>query len=143
MQYFDKFIDVLYSEYGDYLKNQNKKDIIRFYKSLVDKIYIALSNKQFIGCYLIKSCFISDVYVIPKFRNKGLGRILLDDARKRQVCFKYELYSDKKNVGFYHKLGYKIKDAKNSKKVLMVSYNMTMISLIFALIIGLVVYISF
>lgn len=144
MQYFDKFIEALYSEYGDKLKTRNKKDIIKFYKLMVNNIYIALHKNKFVGCYMIKMCFISDVYVAPKYRNKGIGRLLIKDAKNRSnLCLSYQLYSNKKSIGFYQKLGFHVFDKRNPNKMLMVSYNINMILLIFSLIICLLVYFLF
>ena len=144
IQYFDKFIEALYSEYGEQLKTRTKEEVINFYKLLINNIYIALHKKRFVGCYMIKSCFISDVYVIPKYRNKGLGSMLIKDAKKRSsLCLNYQLYSNHKSIGFYRKLGFRVVDKRNPNKILMVSYNTNVILLLFALIICLMIYILF
>ncbi len=144
MQYFDNFIEALYSEYGEHLKTRNKEEVVNFYKLMVNNIYVALNKKKFVGCYMIKSCFISDVYVAPKYRNKGLGSILLKDAKKRSsLCLSYQLYSNRKSIGFYHKLGFRAFDDKNPNKILMVSYNTNMILLLFVIVFSLLVYILF
>lgn len=134
--FFNAFLNSLYSEYENtFFKNRTKVEIRRMYRKNMDNIYIAIRKSKFLGSYSIKSCLISDVYVVPTERSKGLGKILIQHAMKT-YCWKWSLYTTLQNVSFYEQMGFHVK-SKRKNIYYMEAYNFTMIWFVAALIIGL------
>lgn len=131
--FFDEFMDNYYEEYKTFFAPKPKSEIKQFYKNKMNKIFIAHINNHFIGAYSIHRCLIADVYILPKYRNKGLGRILINDAKKRLFyCWRYELYTEQKNVGFYEKFGFKV-NTSHQNRIQMVCYNLWLIYILIIL----------
>jgi len=142
--YFNVFLDHLYEEYKEYFEHKSKDDVAEFYKKLIPKTYIMLKDKEFIGCYSIHGCFIADVFIVPKHRSKGLGTVLINDAKKRMfTCVRWELYSTLKTVSFYEHLGFVVNAKKDKTKLHMVQYNRQLLIFLASLLIGVLVFFLF
>lgn len=122
-KYFDVFLDEIYTEFKSFFGATTMDDLRNQYWDRRDSVYIALHNKKFIGCYSFTKCIIGDVYVNPRYRGKGLGKIMIADAKKRKwYCMKWELTTTTRNLGFYENLGFRIVSSTKDKHY-MVCYN--------------------
>ena len=105
----------LYKEWAPNYKNfyniQNSKELVAFYKSTPKLImYVALDeNGKFKGCYSMTKkghlYWLTDMYVIPAERGKGIGRMLVEHAIKD--CDNVALNAEDNNIIFYEKFGFK------------------------------------
>lgn len=140
--FFNVFVNHLYNEYKNtFFKNQTKRQVRSVYKKNMNNIYIAIKGDKFLGCYSIQNCLISDVYIVPSERSKGLGKIMMNHAKKK-YCWKWGVYTTMKNAGFYEKMGFQMKHRKNNIYY-MVAYNYTLIWFLAAILIGLLVLLIF
>jgi ribosomal protein S18 acetylase RimI-like enzyme len=91
------------------------KDILNCFEN---DIYIAISEEKIVGflaSHILKSdkeiAFVDELWVRPKFQNRGVGKSLLDligEKYKKRGVIKLRLSTFKKAkaVGFYKKLNY-------------------------------------
>lgn len=108
-RYFKPFFAEIYAEFQSFFAGIPKEHLRKDYWSRRTQIYIALNNKNFIGCYSIKRGLIGDVYVNKKYRGKGIGRLLIKDAKKRNwYCIKWELMTGASNLVFYENQGFRV-----------------------------------
>ena len=78
-------------------------------------------NKKPIGFYQIKQngdeLEIKGLFLIDKYRNKGIGKYLMEEFEKTKgiKIFVLKVWDNNKAVEFYKKLGYKIIEEKDHK----------------------------
>lgn len=136
-KHFNTFFNEIYAEFRWFFKDMAKEDVKKQYWIKRRSIFIALDKKLFIGCYSIQGCLIGEVYVNPKYRKTGIGRILIEDAKKRNwYCLKWELYTFSKQAGFYQNVGFRIASKTADGKYHMVCYNRSAFILLASIIIS-------
>ena len=107
IEYFDDFISNLKTGF----KLQRSFGYIRqFYRTRVADTYIAIHQRKFIGSYSLTRAglgyMLGDLYVIPTYRGKNIGRRLVLDAMGRRFAFYWTLDTREDTVVFYKKLGF-------------------------------------
>lgn len=143
-KYFNTFFTELYAEFQSFFAGISEDDLRKEYWKRKERMFIALDNKKFIGCYSIQGCLIGDVYVNSDYRRKGIGRLLIQDAKKRKwYCFKWELYTLPKNLRFYESQGFRIESTTKDNKHHMICYNRTALILLASVIVTLLICVLF
>ena len=110
-KYYDIAIPQLYTIF-DKTQFKSIDDIKLYYHALKNiTTYICLNKKtnEYIGSYLLQEVnnkiFLCDLFIVPKYRKKGLGTKLIKDAKKKTFrlfrYFKLYLNTYKKNINFY------------------------------------------
>lgn len=101
----------LQSEWG----NKYNNSFITRHWSTGDILYVMLNRGELIGCMAIDRKnffpFISQLYVVPKYRNKGYASLLLQHGEKYAASMKFSvvrLWCNKELVRFYQKRGYRV-----------------------------------
>uniref|UniRef100_A0A6C0BES4 N-acetyltransferase domain-containing protein n=1 Tax=viral metagenome TaxID=1070528 RepID=A0A6C0BES4_9ZZZZ len=98
--------------YKDIFEINSANDLEKYYTNFVGyaKIYAALNeNGKFLGCYSLSrkgiTYWITDVYVIPESRGKGIGSILIKHA-VGLGNYHFALTAAPELVPFYEKFGF-------------------------------------
>lgn len=84
--------------------------LVKFYHQNPQLVmYVALQDDgTFVGCYSITKkgslYWLTDMYVVPQHRKKGLGRMLVEHATKD--CNNVALNTQEENVAFYERQGF-------------------------------------
>lgn len=134
-RYFKVFFSEIFREFQSFFKGLTRETVKENYWANKNNIYIALDNKKFIGCYSVHGCLIGDVYVNSLYRGKGIGRLLIEDAKKRTwYCLRWTLTTATKNVGFYEHQGFRIQSSRKDGHD-MVCYNKSAFILLASVII--------
>lgn len=142
-KYFDVFINELYAEFKSIFADIPMDNLRNQYWNSRQSIYIVLHNKTFIGCYSVTKCLIGDVYVHPRYRGKGIGKIIIADAKKRKwYCMKWELTTTTKNLGFYENQGFRIISSSKDTHH-MVCYNRSAFILLASFVISMLLCVLF
>lgn len=105
---------LLFVEWGEnYKYRYSLKDVpalIDFYEKHPEiNLYVALDAKGSVrGCYsMIKKgnlYWLADMYVVPEYRNKGIGKMLVSHAiNNKQVV---ALYTTDETISYYESLGF-------------------------------------
>lgn len=109
-QYSRDLIEDLCNQYDEdfFLTNSNR-----------DYIAILEEGQKMIGTGRLEEDFVKDIFVIPKYHGKGLGRSIvqrLEKEAKKKKTAKLKVPAGKYITGFYEKLGYSLsRDKLNSK----------------------------
>lgn len=88
------------------------KELVKFYHDTPPLImYVALTHDgKFVGCYSMTKkgslYWLTDMFVVPEFRNQGMGRMLVDHAIKD--CNNVALHAQADVVPFYEKQGFQL-----------------------------------
>lgn len=131
-KYYDIVIPFLYDKWYDLYKsngyNTLNEAIIHFksLKNINTYIYLNSINNEFITSYALfennNKLLLVNVFIIPKYRKKGIGKKIVNDAIKRvskQTKYKkLELYSYVNTLPFYKSLGFNIISKNNNKYLL-------------------------
>lgn len=100
--------------FDDFVNNLNRNHIIKvirykYTNQIVGSVTIFKENK--IIHDMGKVAHIEDLVVDKAVRNFGLGKKLLDIAKKEsEDCYKIILDCNNENIGFYEKSGFQLKD---------------------------------
>ena len=85
-------------------------------KNNVESCLVAEDDKQIIGFiygFILpnKTLITEFIYVIPNYRNKGVGRMLLEELEKRSACTVSMIFYNKTLREHYAKQGYVVGDS--------------------------------
>ena len=121
-KYIYSYFKDFYHQLGFYSSDQISNELINKYlnTSRLPLTIVAVSNdNNFLGCVTLEyedmnirsdlSPWISDLYVVPNYRNKGIGRYLIQfiiQIAKRLKIIKIYLWTEDKHI-FFRNIGFK------------------------------------
>ncbi len=123
--FWDLFSETVRNQFPEYsLKVKNyflkkywiKKNIKKWLKNKTITLLVALDNNEIIGYLMTEHPFGGIAYIIwlaveKSFQSKGIGSQLLEKYEviaKKQGIHKIHLWTNKRNIKFYKKNGYKL-----------------------------------
>ncbi len=118
-----EFYKKLLEDYVEkYFGKWDQKPFDRNWRKSCDKMFIIIKNKEEIGTFLLeekKSClYVSRLYIIKKYRGKGIGSYLLKhfENKTKKQRLRLHVWPNNPAVRLYRRFGYKvIKKEKNGK----------------------------
>lgn len=116
-KYFDNLMDLYWTQWNDIYKSKgytSKEKVKQFYKELKDsETYLLIDQEHVKACYTIMKLddgiYLTDLYVRPDDRSKGLGMKLVNDAKekvKQQGHRTLYLYANSEMVKWYESQGF-------------------------------------
>jgi len=103
------------------ISQYSKKDILMYMKE--SYIIVVEDSEEILGTGRLKDDWILDVYVLPEYHRKGIGKLLMEKLEGIAVKNNYsevKLPSSKTAINFYNKLGYNLTDKKRKESLMMV-----------------------
>lgn len=104
----------LFKEWGDNYINRysvnNVSELVKFYEKTPQlALFVALDDDgNFRGCYSMAKkgdlYWLSDMYVVPKYRKQGVGKMLVNHALKDNT--KVALYTTEATISYYELFGF-------------------------------------
>lgn len=93
-----------------YLEIQRFRDLFLINTIPYSSVYILIKSKKIIGFLSISEKIIENIYILPKFQNKGLGSFLITKTKELhpEKLGTYVFIANFKGIKFFEKHGFKI-----------------------------------
>ena len=110
-----------------YAKNLSKDEVNKINKYVRDSIYrevdnykLVIVNKEIIGCILVSDLddgkLLDEIYLVDKYRNKGIGSTLIKDVLRNNPIVYLWVYKDNKEaISLYRRLGFLIYEETDTR----------------------------
>ena len=89
------------------------KKILKYFKEKVfveDRLIVAEENGKIVGFCAFKEGWVNHLYVLPGYQERGIGRALLDKAKRAYPNLKLWVFQKNTNAReFYEKNGFVLK----------------------------------
>ncbi len=99
------------------LKNYTLERVLHFITSY--DYFVVEDKKKIVGCVLAKEGKMRSLYILPSYRGKGIGRMLVEVVEKHMKEQGYKeiwLWSSLVSYDFYLHMGYEfLEDVRNDK----------------------------